>query len=221
MNKYELHTSNKGREKITPEDGLILQDDDMIYYRNSDYDFVKSIGIAKGVRVIRNPLAVVNSCYFAHRNVHKIGDWYKLAAQRKLLQAVSKSVGMGLTLGFLEDPEFFPCSPGPFYALSKWDDSDENFMTYRMEDMVAAPNVFLEKAIRFQGGDPGRYRLVIEEKFTFKHMTGREVGEIDSNAHMRSGKHDDWQEHLPVYVQDYVKTFYRDIFEKYYPDILK
>lgn len=80
---------------------------------------------ARGVHMVRNPLAVVVSAYFSHLKTHKIQPisqaWVKLARQRDLLQGLPKSDGLTATIAFLCDCEFYPATPGPLHALANWD----------------------------------------------------------------------------------------------------
>ncbi len=220
MNKIGFHSKAMGRFKIIPPEGAVFGDKDLVFYRNAEYSIIEPLDV-RGVRIIRNPLSTVASAYFSHIKTHSIEGWPLLAEQRKVLQNVSKDVGMALTMQFLEQEEFFHRTAGTLYALSHWDDTDERFLTLRMEDMVKRPNEFLTTSIKFLGKDPAKYRLVDEEKFTFKAIAGRKVGEVNTSAHLRSGNPNDWKETLPDYVKDYVKVHYQDYLEKYYPDSLE
>jgi len=220
MNKLEFHSSAMGRIVIAPPDDRAYGDKDLIFYRNAEYSIADPLNV-RGVKVIRNPLSTVASAYFSHIKTHRSEGWPLLIEHRDVLKSVSQDTGMALTIQFLELEEFFKNTAGPLYALSHWDDSDERFLTLRMEDMVKRPNEFLTKAITFLGYNPNNYRLVPEEKFTFKAMTGREVGMVNTAAHLRSGNPNDWHETLPEYIQEYIKVHYSYYLEKYYPDSLK
>lgn len=147
--------------------------------------------------------------------------WKKLQLHRQLLQSLPRDTGIAASLSFLEDPEFFPLTAGPLRAIGDWNDDDPQILNMRMEDIVLKPNEFLEAALNFQGYDVKKYRLVDPEKFTFKAITGRDIGEVDPQAHMRSGNPDDWRTTLPKTVQDYIKITYRACLEKYYPESLE
>jgi hypothetical protein len=220
MNKLELHTSAMGRKFITAPDDRNFGPKDMIFYRNMEYSIAKTLDM-RGVRIIRNPLSTVASAYFSHIKTHKTEGWPLLAEHRELLQGVSKDTGMALTLQFLEQEEFFKNTAGPLFALGNWDENDDRFLTLRMEDMVKRPNEFLTKSIKFCGKNLADYRLVNEEKFTFKAIAGRDVGAVNTSAHLRSGNPNDWKTTLPEYIQDYIKAHYQDCLMKYYPEVLQ
>ncbi len=220
MNKLEMYSNSVAVLEIKPPEGASLQDGDVVFYRNSDYRLVKTLDV-RGVRIIRNPLASLVSGYYSHLESHKLGKWKRMIAQRKALQNMSRDDGMWKTLEFMEDPNFAPYSVGPLLGLSLWDDGDKHFLTLRMEDMVLKPIEFLETAIRYHGKSPGDYRLPLAEKFTFKAMTGRKVGEEDTAHHLRSGNPNDWQDKLPEDLIAHVKIKYRTILKKYYPGALE
>lgn len=219
MNKLEFHSSAMGRRVIPPPDDKPYGDKDLIFYRNAEYSIAQTLGV-RGVRIIRNPLSTVASAYFSHLKSHKTEGWPLLAEHRIVLENVSRETGMALTLQFLEEEEFYKNTAGPLYAMSHWNMDDVNFLTLRMEDMVKQPNDFLTKSLAFLDKDVSKYRLVNEEKFTFKAIAGRKVGEVNTSAHLRSGNPNDWRSTLPDYIQDYVKVHYNDYLQKYYPDSL-
>jgi len=215
-----MHTSPVAVLEIKPPEGREFGEDDIVFYRNSDYRLIKTLDV-RGIRIIRNPLSSLVSGYYSHLESHAVGEWDKLIAQRKALQSLNRDDGMWQTLKFLEDPSFAKYTQGPLLALSVWDDKDERFLTLRMEDIVLKPVEFLETALSYYGKHPKDYRLPPEETFTFKAMTGRKVGDEDTSEHLRSGSPDDWKDKLPRDLIAHVKIKYRTILEKYYPEVFE
>jgi hypothetical protein len=66
---------------------------DIVLITNAEYDFLRTNGI-KGVHVVRNPLSIVASAYFSHRNSHPSDGWPQLEVQRRLLRAHDRHTGM-------------------------------------------------------------------------------------------------------------------------------
>ncbi len=220
INNLNFHTTATGRLVLAPPDGGSYTDKDLVFYRNAEYAIAGPLNI-HGVRIIRNPLSTVASAYFSHLKTHKTDGWPLLEEHRKILKVVSKETGMALTLQFLEQDNFYRETSGPLYALAQWNDFDSRFLTIRMEDMVKRPNEFLTKAIEFHGKSVSDYRLIKEEKFSFKAIAGRDVGTVNTSAHLRSGNPNDWRSTLPEYIKDYIKAHYWQYLERYYPEALE
>lgn len=187
------------------------------FYRNASYEFLSSRLHSAALHIIRNPLDIVVSAYFSHRNTHDLKVWPDLLKHRQLLQSVSTSEGLLLTLAFLERDEFDLGVAAPLHALRRWNYDDKRILTVRMEDAVSDPTASLGALLarRFPGSV-----LPSADDHTFKAIAGRDQGVIDDASHYRSGKRDQWKEILPVSVVRYIRTHYGDVLKRYYPDSL-
>lgn len=180
---------------------------------NASSDFVKSKSL-KGIHVIRNPLDIIVSAYFSHRNTHPLLGWPELEAQRRVLCSVSEPEGLLLTLSFIERDDFYKGAEGPLHALRHWDFDDPGFITLRMEDLVADPGGTIGRMLSARYPDR---RLPDESLFTFTKFAGRPPGDIDSKSHYRSGQRDQWRTVLPPSAIAYVRAHFRPLLERYYP----
>lgn len=113
-----------------------------IVYLNADYDFLERTFFLENyfvLHIIRNPFDLIVSAYYSHLNEHSRKGWPALTKQRRRLQEVDKVIGFQRTMEFLERPDFYDeNTPGPLYALDRWNFDDRNILTVRMEDLVAA-----------------------------------------------------------------------------------
>lgn len=181
---------------------------------------------ARGVHIVRNPFSVVASAYYSHLKTHAIqlntGTWSKLAMQRERLSALSKRDGLHATIEFLLDSEFFSNTPGPLNALAAWPYADARFTTLRMEDFVNAPVTRLCAALKRAGYDCALFQnLPNDAEFSFEVMSGgRSVGQVDEGSHYRSGKADDWRNHLEPEHLSAIRKACLPVFERFYPELL-
>jgi hypothetical protein len=183
---------------------------------NASYPFLNT-KLNGGLHIIRNPLDIIVSAYFSHRETHPLDGWPELVAQRRVLRSAQPHDGMLLTVSFLERDDFYRGAEGPLHALRHWDFTDERFTTVRMEDVVADPNGQIGAVLR------GRYpdtRLPEESRHTFEAVAGRELGKVDETSHYRSGKTDQWREALPPSVIDYVRAHFAPLLQRFYPHAL-
>jgi len=220
LNKMNFVTTATGRLVLSTPDGSPFTDNDLIFYRNAEYPIVSSLDV-RGVRIIRNPLSIVASAYFSHIKTHRDDGWPLLQQHRDTLKLVPKDIGMALTLQFLEEESFYRETAGPLYSFAHWNIFDDRFLTLRMEDMVKNPRDFITKSLEFSNKDPADYRLADDKKFTFKAITGRDLGTVDTSSHLRSGNPNDWRTTLPEHIKDYIKAHYWDYLNTYYPDTLE
>lgn len=183
---------------------------------NSSYGFLRN-NIDDGVHIIRNPLDIVVSAYYSHKETHPLDGWPKLSAQRKLLRESNIHDGMFATLAFLEKDDFYDGAVGPLHGLRHWDYDDTRFPTLRMEDIVLNPNEMLGSILKqnLKGS-----KIPHPEAHTFLAMTGRQSGQIDNSSHYRSGEPDQWRSALPEAVIAYIRTHYEQLLKRFYPTSL-
>jgi hypothetical protein len=183
---------------------------------NASYGFARQQDWT-GVHVVRNPLDLICSAYYSHRDTHLLGAWSQLKMQREILQSVSKSEGMLMTLAFLERVDFDFRVIGPFLSLRCWNYADEAFATLRMEDVVADVDTTLGAAFRAHFGPD----LILPEAsdFVFEAFSrGRKPGELDSRAHYRLGRAGVWLEDLPESAVRYIRLHLGDLLRRFYPE---
>ena len=185
-------------------------------FANASYPYIMQ-RFDQGIHIIRNPLDVIVSAYYSHKNTHPIDDWPQLAEQRVLLDKIDEGQGLFVTLAFLERDNFYSGAVGTLHGLRHWNFEDDRFVTLRMEDLVQNPGKTLGSLLR------SRYPMCClpsDDRYTFEGITGRRKGEIDETSHYRSGKADQWKEILPPAIVEYIKINFSSILLKYYPDCL-
>jgi hypothetical protein len=191
------------------------------FYRNSSTNVFKMNNAIPSYRIIRNPMSIVKSAYFSHRNTHKTHGWSRLERQRALLMSISQSEGMWETYKFLKSELFFHFTEGPLLTLSKWPEELEDLKTIRMEDMTSSPTSFLLSLWHDLGGNIDNFNFVPPEILTFEHQSGgRKLGEVDSGNHLRSGDPEEWRNLLPPDLIETIRHDYTSLLEKYYPSVL-
>jgi hypothetical protein len=170
-----------------------------------------------GVHVIRNPLDLVCSAYFSHRNTHRVEGWRMMTLQRDLLRSVSKAEGMMMTIAALERADFDVRVVGPLLAMREWNYGDPHIATLRMEDAVGDVDATIGAAFKAWFGTG--LNLPDPAGFAFQAFSkGRRPGEIDEDSHYRSGQADAWREDMPEAAVKYVRLHMRDVLERFYPD---
>ncbi|TPN83195.1 hypothetical protein FJ987_17225 [Mesorhizobium sp. CU2] len=126
---------------------------------------------------------------------------------------------MFLTLTFVERDDFYRNTGGPLADLRRWDFSDPRIVTVRMEDFGEDIGSVIRPAL---GSASIGLQWPESDKFSFRRMSGgREPGQVDSQSHYRSGSPDAWREELPSPVIEYIRTYYRNLLERYYPSSLE
>lgn len=207
LNQRTLFSSHKGR--ALPNDLV-----DVSVLTNASYDFIQD-RIAGGVHVIRNPMDLVVSAYYSHRQTHSLEGWPELSMQRALLRSLDDEFGMMATIAFLERADFHRDAAGPLYALRHWNLDDERFRTIRMEDVVQEPDQLGREIQAALGGV-----IPPAEAFSFREFSGRDPGDIDNGSHYRSGVPDRWRRDLPRPAVAYLRANFRPILERFYPESL-
>jgi hypothetical protein len=197
-----------------------FSDKDISFILNAQYrNIFDTIDSANNYfHIIRNPLSVVLSAYHSHLSTHPLTGWESLARQRTILEKVDPEIGMLLTLSFIESSYFYPQTNGPLCDMRSWDYEDERIVTLRMEDITADPGTFLETLSNTHLLKDAK--LPDADDFTFKKFSGRDPGVVDPSSHYRSGSPDEWRNALPKSVIDYVRSHYRDLLERFYPEAL-
>ncbi|WP_133469228.1 sulfotransferase domain-containing protein [Paraglaciecola marina] len=212
LNDFQYVSSNRGWKGFEPSE---LADNAVVMYRNAQYEVISKTCNA-GVRIIRDPRALVNSAYFSHLNTHNVDDWLQLKKQRTLLQQMSEQDGIRMTLAFTEKSQFYHGTKGPLCALGEWQFDDHRYLPIRMEDFVIDPLKYMKRTIVVNGGDPEHFTYPDSDEFSFAKLTGRTVGEVNDSSHFRSGDPQDWKKHLPDDVKLYLQAHFSYLISEFY-----
>ena len=208
---------------------LDISRDDILFLRNGSNEWYKELksrkNLKKFIRVIRNPLSVLNSSYFSHKYSHRTSGpngktaWTQLESQRDILLNYSDEdpVGFFLELSFMQSNIYHESIPPPFTQFNTFDEDNEFIKVFKFEDIINSPAQFLKDIVKFYGYNINDFKYPDNENFTFKSLSkGRQPGEIDKFAHFRSGIQDEWKNNLPKDIILYIKEHYRPFLLKYY-----
>jgi Sulfotransferase domain len=210
LNSVSMSTTPYSNQVLDSSDGINL-------FLNASYEFISS-RIAGGIHIIRNPLDIVVSAYHSHKSTHPLEGWPELAAQRRILCSSDEHDGLYLTLTFLERDDFYNRAVGPLHALRHWKFDDDRFCHLTMEDLVRNPESELGSVLQSGFAESN---LPNASRYKFEAMAGRQIGEIDSGSHYRSGQADQWREWLPDGIIKYIRSHYTPLLEKFYPHSLE
>ena len=194
-------------------DEVRARDADLVFFGNSFHERASRFEL-RGIHLVRNPINLIASAYFSHRNSHPTDNWPELVKQRALLESVDVDDGLYLTIPFLERADINAGAVGPLFALRTWDYDDDRFLTLRIEDLTADARSTLQ-------GVPALRDLVSPpaELFSFAAMSGgRMPGEVDDHSHYRSGAPDEWKKHTATLL-GYVRTFLPELVARHYPEV--
>lgn len=215
INNIRFYSTNRGFKSYS-KDELVPRS--LVFYRNAYYSKVVE-NCRYGVRIVRDPRSVVLSAYYSHLKSHALGDWWQLRAQRAVLEKVSKTSGLFLTLAFLERKDFYHGTAGPLCALSDWNFSKSEYTVLRIEDCFDDLTGGLSKIIAANGYEPTSFEFPDASKYAFNVFSGgRKRGEIKDESHFRSGSSSAWETELPTDLILYINAHYRNIIDKFYKD---
>lgn len=209
QNKLRFFSSHIGNTEIP-------SNFDVSLLSNAEYIKIYTNIIPTTLHVIRNPLNIVQSAYYSHRNTHDVTGWNQLDQQRNLLVHQDRAIGMLATAKFCNMEEFYPNTAGPIWSIRHWDYEDERVMTVRMEDYCDNLTDCLRRDI---GGPVSELIWPDQSQYTFKVLSkGRIKGKVDDTSHYRSGAADAWTEELPSEVIMYVAEQCHEVIERFYPE---
>jgi hypothetical protein len=80
--------------------------------------------------------------------------------------------------------------------MRKWDYDRPNFLELKYEDLIENEEAEFERLFAHYGFTDRAITsaLQIAQRHSFKAKTGRSVGEVGGNSHLRSGKPGQWRE---------------------------
>jgi hypothetical protein len=160
-----------------------------------------------GFFVTRDPRDIVVSYYFSVKYSHTpIGN---VAEMRNHLINLDPSQGFIYVMEDLEDY-------GTFHALRSWAEGiqqDSAMMLVRYEDLVGNNSAEVFKQL-FSFCDVGLSEEKIDElidKYSFKNLSGRHIGNEDKAAHYRKGVPGDWVNYFDKKVMERFKQITGDL----------
>jgi Sulfotransferase domain len=149
----------------------------------------------RGSHLIRDPRDIVVSGYNYHLWTDE--EWARVArpeygnrSYQEYLNSLTQEDGL------LAEMRRFATAPKGLRRMVDWDYSDPSFTEVRYEDLVADEAHVFRRMFEHYGFSDGAVEeaIGIAEAFSFKRQTGRSVGEVRPNAHLRSGRAGQWRD---------------------------
>jgi hypothetical protein len=145
--------------------------------------------------MIRDPRDVAVSAYHYHlwtkeEWVHLPIDRFGGRSYQEHLNSVDAEEGLGL--------EIQHTCVDPVYDMLTWDYGRDDFLELRYEDLVQDERALFASVFRHYGltREATERALALVEQASFRNITGREIGEVGTQSHLRSGRPGEWREHF-------------------------
>lgn len=199
--EYNLQFQACNQNELKKNTDIFLQD-------HSALDF-STLPPYRGSHLIRDPRDVVISGYFYHlwtseEWVHIPKEKYGNMSYQQYLKSLDKEQGI-----IVEMERFFNF---PLQDMLAWDYSNPNIIEVKYEDIINNERkVFYEifKHYEFQEFAINK-AISIAEKYSFKQVAKRNIGETKVFSHMRSGKPKEWQTFFSEKHKKYCKKLMGD-----------
>ena len=185
--RYGLRFQAAEQEALKPSTEILLQDHSQI-----DRSRLPSY---RGSHMIRDPRDMVVSGYHYHRWTeeewaHRPREKYNGKSFREALNSVEKKRGMILEMErFCEED---------LQDMLQWEYDDPAFLELKYEDVIADEASYFEALFEHYGfhDDAVEVGLDIAAYYSFQNLSGRDVGEVEEQSHLRSGRTSQWEEHF-------------------------
>ena len=150
--------------------------------------------------VFRDPRELIVSWYHSTKKNHLFDKDSKMAGVRKQLLSLSQEDGLTFTIDHFQDK-------GKFALLNSWAKySAENFLPVKYEDLITDPIVQFRKLFLWLDVQiPEREFVDLLNAYSFENLTGRPIGSVDTESHMRGGGQSSWESQL---TEDHLAHIY-------------
>lgn len=182
---------------------------DVLYDNNSQ--IILDYNDYTGSHMIRDPRDIIISGYFYHQ-------WTKEKAYNIYMDQIGMTYKEKLKSLSLDGGIMFELvnkGGETIELIKKWDKS-EKFLEVKYEDFITdCDNTFLKLFTHWGiNSDYLNDCLDISRAHHMTKKTGRKIGEIDFNSHMRSGKPGQWKEYFNDDHKQYFKNHFEDLLIK-------
>jgi hypothetical protein len=162
-------------------------------------------GAIRGSHIVRDPRDVAVSGYRYHlwtdeAWVHVPRKWFDGMSYQEKLRSLPEHEGLLL--------EVERTCRWTVADMRAWDYTRRDFLELRYEDLIEDEDAGFERVFRHYGftDEAVAASLDISRKHSFKAKTGRAVGEVGGDSHLRSGKPGQWREEFGA---EHVELFKR------------
>ena len=155
----------------------------------------------RGTHIVRDPRDVAVSGYRYHlwtdeEWARDPSDWFDGMSYQEKLRSLPEAEGL-----LLEIERTCRWTVGD---MRVWDYTRPDFLELRYEDLIKDEDTGFERVFRHYGFTDSAVRtsLEIARKHSFKAKTGRAIGEVGGDSHLRSGAPGQWRaEFKPEHVE--------------------
>ena len=194
-NHYDLQFQRCEQDAFKADSNFFLQD-------HSEVD-VSKLPPHRGSHIIRDLRDVIISGYFFHlwtpeEWVHRPNKKYDGMSYQQYLNSLD------LKQGLIAEMERF--AGRDFKGIIEWNYNLPEFIEIKYEDLIKdQKGVFTEIFKHYGFNDEAiNVSLEIVEKFSFKNVAKRSVGEVGTKTHLRSGKPGEWKD---IFDQQHKEKF--------------
>jgi hypothetical protein len=166
----------------------------------------------RGTHMVRDPRDMIVSGYFYH--LWTTEDWAQepraelggLSYREHLNQL---DVGDGLTA----EIERAVAPGGNIDEMLRWDYHSKEFLELRYEDFIADEQSEFARLFRHYGFTEDAIALGVArgERYNFKNISRRNLGEVAPGQHLRSGRPGSWREHFGPQHREAFKALTGDL----------
>ena len=196
--RYGLRFQKCDQEELEPTTEVFMQDHSQIN---------RSVLPAyRGSHMIRDPRDMVVSGYHYHLWTEE--EWARIPREKydgKSFQDALNAVGK--KRGLMLEMERFCQSD--LQDMLEWDYDDPAFLELKYEEIIADERTHFEKLFRHYGfhTDAIEEGLKVAEHYSFQNVSERDIGDVEEESHLRSGKSSQWEDHF----DDELKTHFKKL----------
>ena len=157
--------------------------------------------VIRGTHIVRDPRDVAVSGYRYHLWTDEEwavapSEWFDGMSYQEKLRSMSEDEGLLL--------EIERTCRWTVADMRAWDYTRPDFLELRYEDLIQDEDAGFERIFRHYGFTDAAVATSIEiaRSHSFKAKTGRAIGEVGGESHLRSGAHGQWRaEFKPEHVE--------------------
>ncbi len=180
-----------------------------IFMEDHSYVDILTLPPYRGSHLIRDPRDVIISAYFYHLWTEE--EWTHIPRKEFGGMSYQKYLnGLDQEEGILT--EMKTISGTTIKDMLDWDYTNSSFIEIKYEKLINDELSTFYKIFKHYGFSEQAINtsLKIAEKFSFRNMTNREIGEIKIKSHMRSGRPGEWMDFFSDKHKKYFKNLFGD-----------
>jgi hypothetical protein len=96
--------------------------------------------------------------------------------------------------------------------MLRWNYDDPAFLELKYEEVIADEPTHFEKLFRHYGfhEDAIEEGLEVAEHYSFQNVSERDIGDVEEESHLRSGKSSQWEDHFDEDLKSHFKELAGD-----------